>query len=159
MAILKDIENLSTDIDTARAGFFDTYKFGYLGEINSSHNTDYPLLLLLPPSSTFITPYNNDETITLIFHCYEPLVRIADELSGVITTPQNDTVSLERTFDKLLEQFKGTIQALVKDQEHKYIIPQDSVVEIDRVSQEFNDNLVGIIVTLRLKKFTHCLLY
>jgi hypothetical protein len=140
-----DIEQLSIDIGVARTGHFDTWKFGYLGEINASHNTDYPLLMLLPPSSRFTDVYTNDETLTLVFHMY-------DVKPATFTDSNTD---LEKTFDSLLEKFKATIQALVIDSEHKYILTGGWT--IDRVSREFNDDLIGLVITIELNKYSFCL--
>ena len=71
--------------------------------------------------------------------------------------PQQDTVALERTFDFLYTQFIATLQNLVYNNEHKYIITGG--LNVTRVSQEFNDDLVGIIVSVDFNKFSHCLEY
>ena len=154
MAILQDLQNLSQDVDTARAGFFNTYQFGNLGMVNASHNTNYPLLHLLPPTSTFLDSYKNDEQMTCNFHCYRTLIpRETGGTTGVLFNAQQ----LEMTYDSLLEQFKGTMQSLLLNNEHKYIITGNWSVE--RINEEFNDGLVGIICSVQINKFTHCLLY
>ena len=148
--MIRNLNVLSKDIDGARFGFFDTWKFGYLGEINSNHKTDYPLLLLLPPSSSFKDVYSSDETMTLTFHCYD--------VKPPVETPTlvwNDTRLLEKTFDNLLERFKGTIEALVLEKESQYIL--SGQWSIDRVSREFNDDLIGLVITIELNKYSFCL--
>lgn len=148
--MIRDLEDLSKDINTARAGYFDTWRFGYLGEINSNHKTDYPLLLLLPPSSNFNSVYTNDETMTLTFHMYDvkPLVENPP-------FPFDNTTLLEKTFDDLLNRFKNTIERLVVDKESKYIL--SGQWSIDRVSREFNDDLIGLVITIELNKYSFCL--
>lgn len=152
MAVVRDLEQLSNDVDIARNTFFNTYQFGNLGMINASHATAYPLLHFLPPSSNFANPYKNDETMTCAFHCYETVSTVA---GGVGVNSQ--ALMLERTYDKLLEQFKGTMEALVLNNEHRYILTGNW--NIERINEEFNDGLVGIIVTVQINKFTHCLIY
>ena len=152
--MIRDLKQLSQDINTARAGFFDTYKFGYLGEVNSN-STDYPLILLLPPTSNFADVHSGYETMILEFHCYQPLIKEVREADGTIITPQNATTSLENTFDALLTQFRGTINVLVRDEEKNYVL-QDGW-NVTRVSHEFNDDLVGIIATITINKLTDCL--
>tara|TARA_R110002020_G_scaffold130044_2_gene291056 strand:+ start:1876 stop:2352 length:477 start_codon:yes stop_codon:yes gene_type:complete len=154
MAIVRDLEQLSTDVNTARAGWFNSYQFGNLGMINASHNTNYPLIHFLPPSSAFVNPYKNDETMTCVFHCYQ-IVEIARDEGGVINP--NQAFMLERTYDLLLEQFKGTMEALSLGFEHRYILT--GMWGIERVNEEFNDGLVGLICTVQINKFTHCLLH
>ena len=152
---LRDLEQLSNDVNNARNTFFNTYEFGNLGMINASHNTTYPLLHLLPPSSNFGNPYKNDETMTCSFHCYAPVQYDTERSSTPGVASQS--LMLERTYDSLLEQFKGTMQALTHGFEHRYILTGNW--NIERINEEFNDGLVGIIVTVQINKFTHCLLY
>ena len=152
---IKDIENLSTDINAARNTFFQTYKFGYLGEVNSSHNTEYPLMLLLPPTSSFADPFGNDEELRLEFHLFRPVIQELND-DGDLLLDQNATYALERTFDYLLEQFRGTMEALLKDNEHKYIV--SGAWDIERVSGLHNDDLVSLEIAIRLRKYTHCLI-
>ena len=118
------------------------------------HALDFLILI----NSVISDPYNNDEQLTLRCYCYQPLLKQLDD-DGIPIQPQNATLSLENTFDALLTQFKGTLQALLKGNEHKYVLANNSLIEIERVSSEMNDDLIGIIVTIKLRKFTHCLLY
>ena len=152
---LRDLEHLSTDIKAAmQSNGFNTYKFGYLGEINASHNTTYPLILLLPPTSQFNDVSKNDELMTLQFHLFEQeIISLVNDVSMPIN--QQNSFDLERTFDDLLQRFKGGIHTLVKNNEHKYILTGSW--DIERVSQEYNDSLVGLIITIKLSKYTHCL--
>jgi hypothetical protein len=152
--MIRDLQNLSTDVNNARLGFFDTYKFGYLGEVNSN-STDYPLILLLPPTSNFADVHSGYETMTLEFHCYQPLIKEVNEDTGQIIKPQNATTSLENTFDALLHQFRGTVNVLVRNNENKYVL-QDGW-NISRLSHEFNDDLVSITATITINKLTDCL--
>lgn len=146
---ITDIHDLSVALNAARIGYFDTWRFGYLGEVNSNHDTDYPLIMLLPPTSKFKDPYSNNETLYLTFHCYDTIKQLSNKKSW------NDSTMLEYQFDDLLERFKGTMQNLVKGKEHKWILSGGWGVE--RVSREFNDDLIGIVVTLELDKFSFCL--
>ena len=156
MAVIKDIEELSLDIKAAAVPtYWQTYKFGYLGEVNSSHNTEYPLMLLLPPVSQFPDPYKNDEELRLEFHLFRQVEVEIDEMGNIVQM-QNATSMLERTFDNLLERFRGTMETLLKNQEHKYI--NAGAWDIERISSAHNDDLVGLEVTIRLRKYTHCLL-
>ena len=155
MAVIKDIEELSIDIRTAAATYWDTYRFGYLGEVNNYHNNDYPLMLLLPPRSSFDDPYKNDEEFILEFHLYKQIEEQVSETTGNLTLNQNQTVMLERTFDDLLSRFKETMEDLYQNYEHKYI--NAGGWEIERLSQQHADRLVSLVVTIRLRKFSFCL--
>ena len=154
MAIQTDIEDLSLALDVARTGFFNQYEYGNLGMINANHNNRYPILHLLPPQSTFVNPYKNSEQLMCQFHCYSP-VQLDTETVAVGVASQH--IMLERTHDALLNQFKGTMQALLLGNEHKWIV--NSQWTIERVNEEFNDGLCGIIVTCQIEKFTNCLQY
>jgi hypothetical protein len=154
MAVQRDLENLSAAIKASSivAGF-DTYRFGYLGEVNSRHNTDYPLMLLLPPTSIFGDVYKADEQLTLVFHLYKPCEIKFNETTGKILL-QNDTYELETTYDLLMSMFIDFMKNLLKDREHEWVL--NGGWDVERVSQEFNDNLAGLIITIKLNKYTHC---
>ena len=154
MAVIKDLEELSTDIDTARVGFFNEYKFGYLGEVNAYHKTSYPLMVLTPPMSVFTNPYKNDEEFSLRFYLYKPVEIVRDDDGGQ-TLMQINTTMLERSFDALQSQFVSTMDVLLKNNEHKYIM--NGSWNIERVSDEHNDKLVGLVIDIKLQKFSHCL--
>ena len=49
------------------------------------------------------------------------------------------------------------MQALLSNNQHKYIA--NGMWNIERVSDVHNDKLVGLIIDIRLQKFSHCLLY
>ena len=91
MAVIKDLEDLSKDLNSARVGFFNEFKFGYLGEVNSKHNTSYPLMVLTPPMSHFKDPYKNDEEFHLKFYLYNP-VKVDLDDSGERNLGQDGTV-------------------------------------------------------------------
>jgi|TARA_B110000238_G_scaffold60438_1_gene66125 hypothetical protein len=146
----KDLQNLITDVYDARAGQFEQLLFGYLGEVNGMRGTKYPLLVMLPPSSSYTDPYSNDEKYTCVFHCY-------DFNADALDNSKDMTTGLAFTLDNLKEKFKATIQALVKNNEDKYIL--SGGWQIERVSREFNDNAVGIVCTIEISAFTDCLLY
>ena len=149
MAIITDIEDLSKALDVARVGFFNQYEYGNLGMINANHNNQYPILHLLPPQSTLVEPFKNSESLICVFHCYRTLIN--DTTVGV----NAQEYMIERTHDFLYNQFVGTMQALTLSNEHKWVMT--SQWSIERVMEEFNDGLVGIIVTCQVDKFSHCL--
>ena len=152
MAITRDLDNLVLDINNAKAGFFNTFIFGHLGEVNQSHNTNYPLIVLTPPTSTWGDVYKNDEEMTLRFVCYKAETRNAE-----LSPPQYTNATLAQAFDDLLDAFKGTIQALVASNEHKYVLADGWNVE--RIMDAQNDRLVGLDITIRIDKFRFCLSY
>ena len=148
--MITTLTQLTTDLNTAAisTGLFQKFHFGYLGEINSYRaSTAYPLMMLLPPESSVSDIYAGDETYTLVFHCYEFNAEALD----------NSQNGLQSSFDTLQDRFDSTMQALVKNNEHKYIL--GGSLNIERVSREFNDNLVGIVCTISLKSFTKCYTY
>lgn len=146
----RNLQNLITDLNTAKTGHFQKFEFGYLGEINAMRGTKYPLIMLLPPSSNYEDAYSNDEKYTCVFHCY-------DFNPDALDNSKDLTTGLALSFVELKHKFKETIENLVKTNESKYII--SGGWSIDRVSKEFNDNLVGIVCTIQISMFTDCLEY
>jgi len=154
--MITDLGILSTQIEAARVATttFNTYKFGYLGEINEMHNTSYPLILLMPPSTRQSNPFKNDETYNCKFYCYDTYDngRSGGALTGALLPPN---YSLENKFDLLQNHFLTLIEVFCANNEHNFIITGSW--DIERVSHEFNDNLVGIEVSLQIQGFRHCL--
>jgi hypothetical protein len=142
------LKNLIDDIETASIGNFNKFAFGYLGEINSFRASSiYPLMMLLPPDSSFTNVYKGDETYNCVFHCYTFNAEALD----------NSQDGLQQTFDILKDFFDSTIQNLVRNNEGKYIL--GGQLTIERVSREFNDNVVGIVCSIPIKTFTTCYSY
>jgi len=53
-----------------------------------------------------------------------------------------------------MSMFIDFMKDLLKDREHEWVL--NGGWDAERVSQEFNDNLVGLIITVRLNKYSHC---
>lgn len=157
MAVVKTLKELSNDIKVAAtSASWATWKFGYLGEVNSSTSTTYPLILLTPPSSSYENPYKNEEVFRLEFHLYQQQLKEYDDLGNLAAPNDNDT--LEATYDSLQNRFFEMISALCMNNEHKYVV--EGGWELERISQVHNDLLVGLEITIRLRKFsTPCLSY
>tara|TARA_B100001094_G_scaffold332747_1_gene406228 strand:+ start:13439 stop:13882 length:444 start_codon:yes stop_codon:yes gene_type:complete len=142
------ITDLKADIRTASIGNFNTFHFGYLGEINSYRaSSSYPLLMLLPPESNIADVYKGDETYTLVFHCYTFNAEALD----------NSQDGLVQTYDQLMDFFSSFMNTLLRNNESKYVL--GGSMNIERVSREFNDNLVGLVITIPLKSYTKCFNY
>ena len=154
MAIITNLSNLSLDLEIAKTGYFNQYEYGNLGMINANHNNLYPILHLLPPTSVIIDPYKNSEQLTCIFHCYRPILKDTGDITKGVNAQE---YQLERTHDDLFNRFIGTMQKLLLPAEYKWHCVQQWTIE--RVNEEFNDGLVGVIVTVTLERYAMCLKY
>ena len=154
---VRTLTQLVADLKTSSAvAGFNTWKFGYLGEVNSSISTNYPLILLTPPTSTYENPYKSDESLRLEFHMFRTQIKEYDELTGLLVSPNNNQ-TLEKTYDLLRSMFFAMLDDLLQNHEHHYII--DGGLDLERISQVHNDNLVGLEATIRMRKFSPCLSY
>jgi len=154
MAIITNLTNLSLDIEVAKTGYFNQFEYGNLGMINANHNNLYPILHLLPPTSVIIDPYKNAEQLTCIFHCYRPILKDTGDTTKGVNAQE---YQLEKTHDDLFQRFIGTMQNVFLGNEPKYTMVQQWTME--RVNEEFNDGLVGIIITVTIERYAMCLQY
>ena len=156
MAVIQDLQNLSAGLESSRqaTGSFDTYKFGYLGEINQMHRTDYPLILLTPPTSRSENIFKGDQLWNCKFYCYK---QFSDQQDGQQNTgpvlPPNYT--LENAFDDLEDRFTTLMEHFHLNNKYKWML--EPTWDIERVSHEFNDELVGIEVTCGIRAFRRCI--
>ena len=152
--MITNLYQLSQDIEIARVGWFHQYEYGNLGMINANHKNLYPILHLLPPTSVILDPYNNSEQLTCIFHCYRPIIENTKDTSVGINAQE---YMIEATHDDLMNRFVNTMQGVTLGNETKYVSVQQWSIE--RVMEEFNDGLIGVIITVTIERYSHCLEY
>jgi hypothetical protein len=56
-----------------------------------------------------------------------------------------------------MDFFASFMNTLLRNNESKYVL--GGSMNIERVSREFNDNLVGLVITIPLKSYTKCFNY
>ena len=126
---------------------FGDSKFGYDGEVNESHNTQYPLLLINPPLSTMPELYSGREEYEFEINFYNLYPQAAQS-----------AVTLQHRWDNLqdlaMEWFDMVLKAYQDNTVEVYL--NDQSLEIERVKEVANDKLVQIKFTFTMSAFTKC---
>ena len=126
---------------------FGDSKFGYDGEVNESHNTQYPLLLINPPLSTMPELYSGREEYEFEINFYNLYPQSAQS-----------AVTLQHRWDNLqdlaMEWFDMVLKAYQDNTVQVYL--NDQSLEIERVKEVANDKLVQIKFTFTMSAFTKC---
>lgn len=117
--------------------------FGYENEINESHNNDYPLLLVLPPTSE-LPSTEGDSQEEYTFEC-------------LIVKPyfQNQTGSLDVVFSLLEQESLSWLQRVLDSYENKDVILSPDSISVEREKELYNDKLIQIRLTFTLNCFSH----
>ena len=126
---------------------FGDSKFGYDGEVNESHNTQYPLLLINPPLSTMPEIYSGREEYEFEINFYNLYPQAAQS-----------AVTLQHRWDNLqdlaMEWFDMVLKTYQDNTVDAYL--NDESLEIERVKEVANDKLVQIKFTFTMSAFTKC---
>lgn len=126
---------------------FGDSKFGYDGEVNESHNTQYPLLLINPPISTMPELYSGREEYEFEINFYNLYPQAAQS-----------AVTLQHRWDNLqdlgMEWFDMVLKKYQDNTVDAYL--NDESLEIERVKEVANDKLVQIKFTFTMSAFTKC---
>jgi hypothetical protein len=126
---------------------FGDSKFGYDGEVNESHNTQYPLLLINPPLSTMPELYSGREEYEFEINFYNLYPQAAQSAVTLQHRWDNLQDLAMEWFDMVLKQYQdNTVQVYLNDQS----------LEIERVKEVANDKLVQIKFTFTMSAFTKC---
>ena len=106
------------------------FLFGYENDINENHNNDYPLLLVLPPTSEIpSTEGESQEEFT--FEC-------------LIVKPyyQNQTGSLDVVFSLLEQESLSWLQRVLDSYTKKEVILSPDSISVEREKELYNDKLI-----------------
>ncbi len=117
--------------------------FGYENEINESHDNDYPLLLVLPPTSELpSTEGESREEYT--FEC-------------LIVKPyfQNQTGSLDVVLSLLEQESLTWLQRVLDSYQNKEVILSPDSISVEREKELYNDKLIQVRLTFTLDCFSH----
>ena len=126
---------------------FGDSKFGYDGEVNESHNTQYPLLLINPPLSTMPDIYTGREEYEFEINFYNLYPQAAQSAVTLQHRWDNLQDLAMEWFDMVLKNYQDTIV-------DAYL--NDESLEIERVKEVANDKLVQIKFTFTMSAFTKC---
>ena len=117
--------------------------FGYENEVNENHNNDYPLLVVLPPTSELPeTEGSSKEDYT--FEC-------------LIVKPyfQNHTGSLDVVLSLLEQEALTWLQRVLDSYTSKEVILSPNSISVEREKELYNDKLIQVRRTFTLNAFSH----
>ena len=117
--------------------------FGYENEINENHNNDYPLLLVLPPTSELPSAEgSSNERYT--FEC-------------LITKPfyQNQSGSLDVVFSLLEQEALSWLGSVLDSYPNKEVILSPDSIIVEREKELYNDKLIQVRLEFTLDCFSH----
>ncbi len=117
--------------------------FGYENEINENHNNDYPLLLVLPPTSVLPTTEGDVQEE----YSYECLI--------VKPYHQNHAGSLDSVFTLLEQEALGWLQRVLDSYANKEVILSPDSISVEREKELYNDKLIQVRLSFTLNAFSH----
>jgi len=120
--------------------------FGYENEINENHNNDYPLLVVLPPTSE-LPSTEGDVQEEYTFEC-------------LVVKPyyQNQAGSLDVVFSLLEQEGLTWLQRVLDSYTNKEVILSPDSISVEREKELYNDKLIQVRLTFTLNAFSHSLL-
>jgi len=140
-----------TDIVTVMKGkwtYGDKF-FGYTEEFNDNHNTQYPSILITPPSSVFpqVSLDNGWELYT--FEIY---------FSDLYNRTAQANVSLDQRWDNLQDLANEWLDMFLKNYQDGIVTGflEGEDVSVERVKEVANDQLIQIRMTFTWKVFSKC---
>ena len=122
-------------------------KFGYDGEVNQDHDTQYPLMLVNPPESTIPAIYDGREEYSFEINFY-----------NLYSQAAKDVVTLQKRWDNLQDLSNEWLDMVLKNYQDVTVEAylNDESIEIERVKDTNNDKLVQIKLTFTMSAFTKC---
>jgi hypothetical protein len=122
-------------------------KFGYEGEVNQDHDTQYPLMLVEPPSSIIPEIYDGREEYEFEINFYNLYSQAAQSV-----------VELQKRWDNLQDMANEWLDFVLKNYQDSTVevYLNDESIEIERVKEVANDRLVQIKLTFTMSGFTKC---
>lgn len=139
---LKDIVTVFQDKWT-----YGDSRFGYESEINETHNTIYPAMIIQPPESVMPDIYSGREEFEFEVNFYNLYQQAAQ--SAVTLQHRWDNLQDLATewMDLVLKNFQdATVQVYLNDES----------IEFERVKEVANDRLVQIKLVFTMSAFTKC---
>ena len=122
-------------------------KFGYDGEVNQDHDTQYPLMLVNPPESIIPAIYNGREEYSFEINFYNLYSQAAQSV-----------VTLQKRWDNLQDLSNEWLDMVLKNYQDVIVEAylNDEGIEIERIKDTQNDKLVQIKLVFTMSAFTKC---
>ena len=122
-------------------------KFGYDGEVNQDHDTQYPLMLVTPPESIIPEIYNGREEYSFEINFYNLYSQAAQSV-----------VTLQKRWDNLQDLSNEWLDLVLKNYQDVTVEAylNDESIEIERIKDSKNDKLVRIKLIFTMSAFTKC---
>ena len=122
-------------------------KFGYDGEVNEDHDTQYPLMLVTPPESIIPEIYNGREEYSFEINFYNLYSQAAQSV-----------VTLQKRWDNLQDLSNEWLDMVLKNYQDVTVevYLNDESIEIERIKDSKNDKLVRIKLIFTMSAFTKC---
>tara|TARA_B110000444_G_C18846782_1_gene602519 strand:+ start:310 stop:1449 length:1140 start_codon:yes stop_codon:yes gene_type:complete len=122
-------------------------KFGYDGEVNQDHDTQYPLMMVTPPESIMPVVYDGREEYSFEINFYNLYSQAAQSV-----------VTLQKRWDNLQDLSNEWLDMVLKNYQDNGVDAylNDESIEIERIKDSKNDKLVQIKLTFTMSAFTKC---
>ena len=122
-------------------------KFGYDGEVNQDHDTQYPLMLVNPPESIMPVVYDGREEYSFEINFYNLYSQAAQSV-----------VTLQKRWDNLQDLSNEWLDMVLKNYQDVTVEAylNDESIEIERIKDAKNDKLVQIKLVFTMSAFTKC---
>ena len=122
-------------------------KFGYDGEVNQDHDTQYPLMLVNPPESIIPAIYDGREEYSFEVNFYNLYSQAAQSV-----------VTLQKRWDNLQDLSNEWLDMVLKNYQDVTVEAylNDESIEIERIKDTQNDKLVQIKLIFTMSAFTKC---
>ena len=122
-------------------------KFGYDGEVNQDHDTQYPLMLVTPPESIIPAIYNGREEYSFEINFY-----------NLYSQSAQSVVTLQKRWDNLQDLSNEWLDLVLKNYQDVTVEAylNDESIEIERIKDVKNDKLVQIKIVFTMSAFTKC---
>ncbi len=123
--------------------------FGYTDEFNDNHNTQYPSLLITPPSSVFPEVSLNNGWEEYTFEIY---------FSDLYNRTAQANVNLDQRWDNLQDLSNEWLDMFLKNYQDGVVTGflQGENVSIERVKEVANDQLIQIRMNFTWRVFSKC---
>lgn len=123
--------------------------FGYTEEFNDNHNTQYPSILISPPSSVFPEVSLNNGWELYTFEVY---------FSDLYNRTAQANVSLDQRWDNLQDLANEWLDMFLKNYQDGVVTGflEGEDVSVERVKEVANDQLIQIRMNFTWKVFSKC---
>ena len=123
--------------------------FGYTDEFNDNHNTQYPSILITPPSSLFPEVSLNNGWELYTFEIY---------FSDLYNRTAQENVSLDQRWDNLQDLANEWLDMFLKNYQDGVVTGflEGEDVSVERVKEVANDQLIQIRMNFTWKVFSKC---